>query len=183
MRQETRQLKIIEESQVTPATDAVIRELLCICFPLDIDVFTQTRYWHGSAPAYSLIQEQDDRVLGHVGVVVRLIRCGNTPTPVAGIQNVAVRPELRGSGVGRQLLVEAMDEARRRNIPWGLLFCLPELKTFYGRLGWHVHHGPVTMRDEHGCDLEISGKNICMSKCVGSSPFPRGNIHLQGADW
>ena len=168
---------------MTPATDAVIRELLCICFPLDINVFSQTRYWHGSAPAYSLIQEQNGRILGHVGIVLRLVRCGNTPALVAGIQNLAVRPELRGSGVGRQLVVESMKEARRRNIGWGLLFCVPELEKFYGTLGWRVLHNIVMMKEEQGRDLQISGKNICMSKCVGSSPFPRGDIHLQGADW
>jgi hypothetical protein len=111
MNRETRRLKIIEENQMTPATDAAIRELLCICFPLDINVFSQTRYWHGSAPAYSLIQEQNGQVLGHVGIVVRLVRCGNAPALVAGIQNLAVRPELRGFGTGRQLVVESMNEA------------------------------------------------------------------------
>jgi N-acetylglutamate synthase-like GNAT family acetyltransferase len=183
MRQETHQVNIIEESRMTPATDAVIRELLCICFPLDINVFSQTRYWHGSVPTYSLIQEENGRILGHVGVVVRLVRCGNSPSLVAGIQNLAVRPELRGSGVGCQLVVESMKEARRRNIVWGLLFCVPELETFYGNLGWHVVHDTVKAKDEPGRDSPILGRNICMSKCVGSSPFPRGEIHLEGADW
>lgn len=184
MNREIHQLKIVEENQMAPDLDQAIRELLCICFPPDINVFSQTRYWHGSAPAFSVVQEEKGRVLGHVGIVVRVVYCGNAPALVAGLQNVAVRPELRGSGAGSQLVIEAMNDARRRNIPWGLLFCKPEREKFYARLGWQVVHEAVIMQDEQGRDLQIiPGANLCMSSRLGFSPFPPGNIHLQGPDW
>src|SRR5687768_6473624 len=89
-------LVVVEESLMPPTLDAAIRRLLCTCFPADETVFSNTRHWHGSAPAYSLVHVQSDHVYGHVGVVVRTIRCGNRDVIVAGIQNLALHPTLRG---------------------------------------------------------------------------------------
>jgi predicted N-acetyltransferase YhbS len=176
-------LRVIEEHQMGAATDATIRELLCVCFPDDVSVFGKTRLWHGSAPAFSLVHEQKNRVLGHVGIVVRQIRCGSERVIVAGVQNLAVHPELRGSSLSRQLMIEAMSEAKHRGINWGLLFCLPRLEKFYSNLGWRTIHAVAQMDDGCGGKLVIPPKNICMAICLCSIPFPGGNIDLQGADW
>lgn len=168
---------------LSPDIDSAIRELLCNCFPADVEVFSCTRYWHDSVPTYSLVYWKYNRVAGHVGVVLRKIRVGEVSVMVAGIQNLAVAPELRGKGVGYQLMIEAMNEAVRLNIHYGLLFCLPELKRFYTSLGWTKTRVRVTMVDKNGQSVPILAKNIVMFKELAVEKFPEGNINLQGSDW
>jgi predicted N-acetyltransferase YhbS len=176
-------LEIIEEEQMPAALDAAVRKLLCLCFSAEVNVFSETRHWHGSAPAYSVVHLQGDTVVGHVGVVVRTIRCGERDTTVAGMQNVAVHPTLRGCGLGPKLMAATMAEAKRRGILFGLLFCLPELERYYRSVGWFNVVQPATMRDERGTRVPTPEKNICMAYQLSLAPFPNASIDLQGRDW
>ncbi len=176
-------LELFEESAVDPALDAAIRALLCACFPSDAPVFSASRHWHGTAPAYSLVHRVDGRVLGHVGIVLRTVACGGRPAGIAGIQNLAVLPEARKSGLSRRLMTESMAEAARRGVRWGLLFCVPGLERFYASLGWKTLDVSVTMADGRGGTEPIPGKNIAMALPLAGEPFPSGNIDLQGRDW
>jgi predicted N-acetyltransferase YhbS len=176
-------LSLVEESQMPEALDMAIRELLTVCFPDDAGVFSQSRHWHGSAPAYSLVHLDGNQVLGHVGVVMRTIMASDRRVQVAGIQNLAVRPNWRAKGLGPALMIEAMNQAKQRAIGHGLLFCVPRLEPFYGALGWSTVSDPAVMLNEQGRLVPIPGKNICMVKCLAKAPFPSGIINLQGADW
>jgi predicted N-acetyltransferase YhbS len=102
---------------------------------------------------------------------------------VAGIQSLAVAPQLRGTGLSSRLMAEAMEEAQRRGIEYGLLFCLPGLERFYASLGWIRTDEPVTMADETGQPVPLTQKNITMSIELSERPFPKGPIDLQGRDW
>jgi predicted N-acetyltransferase YhbS len=176
-------LELIEESGMTPATDVAIRALLCRCFSPDTGVFSKTRYWHGSAPVYSYFCGSDTGVTGHVGVVVREVLCGGEHILIAGIQNLAVAPEMRKQGLSQQLMTEAMKEAARRGIRFGLLFCVPELERFYLSLGWVRTDVRAMMIDENGDRAAIPPKNIAMCKELAREKWPGGEIDLCGADW
>lgn len=176
------ELKIINEPDMPSGTDAAIKRLLCECFPPDVAAFSASRHWHGTAPAYSVVHWQGERIMGHVGIVVREVRCGGIPAVVAGVQNFAVAHELRGRGLSQQLMVEAMAEAARRHVPYGLLFCVPRLERFYALLDWRRTDVSVTMV-EKGERVPIPGKNIAMFKELAGTPFPEGDIDLQGMDW
>jgi len=122
-------------------------------------------------------------VVGHVAIVIREIRCGGASVTVAGVQSLAVAPDFRGTGLSRRLMTEAMDEAKRRGIAFGLLFCVPGLESFYASLGWIRTDEAVTMRDKEGRPVPIPASNIAMFKPLGSTPFPTGPIDLRGRDW
>ena len=175
--------EVVEESCVSVALDGAIRDLLVACCPAETATFSKTRYWHGSAPNFSVVHLKSGRVLGHVGVVVRTIRSGDRRLTVGGVQNVAVHPELRGTGIGFRLMEAAMVEAQRRGLAIGLLFCEPVLKRFYARLGWVAVDVVARMRDPDGNATLIPQKNICMTKTLGSQSLPAGEIDLCGADW
>ncbi len=96
---------------------------------------------------------------------------------------MAVRPGTRGGGVGAGLMERALAEARRRGVPFGLLFCVPELAKYYGRYGWKHREVAVTMDYNGETGIPIPGKNICMTLKLGESEFPGGDVHLGGADW
>ncbi|WP_171165455.1 GNAT family N-acetyltransferase [Streptomyces sp. I05A-00742] len=82
----------------------------------------------------------DGRLVAHAGLVVLPLTAGGTRMDVAGLGGVAVAPGVRGRGFARAAVTAAMDHARNLGLPFGLLFCLPELVGLYERLGWH----PVT---------------------------------------
>jgi predicted N-acetyltransferase YhbS len=176
-------LQVVSEPEVSEELDLAIRQLLCRCFPADADAFSRNRAWHDSAPSYSVVYCENDDVLGHIGIVVRVVRCGDVQVTVAGVQNMCVAPERRHTGLSQQLMTAALSEARLRGLSFGLLFCVPELETFYQRQGWSRTNEPATMLDETGQAAPIPGKNIAMFIELASQPFPPGPIDLQGRDW
>jgi predicted acetyltransferase len=173
----------VNEIEMTLDTDQAIRRLLCECFPDNAGTFSQTRRWHGSGPEYSIVYAEEDCVLGHVGVVVREILCDGVPVRIAGVQNVAVSPSRRRTGLSRQAMQASMAEAASRGIPYGMLFCAPELEHFYRSLGWQRIEAAITTVNEDGTEASLDGKNIAMVKVLYGTPFTARDIHLQGADW
>jgi predicted N-acetyltransferase YhbS len=176
-------LELIEESDMTPEQDADIKRLLCECFPDDAAAFSQSRHWHGSGPLYSLVYREGERLVGHVGIVVRTILVGSTPIEMAGIQSLAVSPASQGSMLAWALMRRGMREAKRRGIAFGVLFCVPTLERLYAAMKWRRIDVGVTMRNEQGESVPIPGKNIAMVLEMTDRPFPDGDIDLQAADW
>ena len=78
---------------------------------------------------------------------------------------------------------EAMAEAVRRRIPFGLLFCLPELEPLYAAMGWRRTDRTVIMHDEQGRSVPLPQKNVAMSIELGDDRFPSGPLDLEGRDW
>ncbi len=176
-------LEVIEEADMPPATDHAIRELLCECFPADAEAYARRRAWHDSVPAFTVISRQANRMLGHLAVVIRTVACGHQPVTVAGIQSFCVVPPHRGTGLSVSLMARALDEALRRKVRFGLLFCVPELEHVYRPLGWSKTIRPVVMLDEGGQSVPLPAKNICMLTELGDEGFPPGPLDLQGRDW
>ena len=102
---------------------------------------------------------------------------------IAGIQSLAVSPRIRGSMLAWALMRRSMKEARKRGVPFGLLFCVPSLEPLYAAMKWERIDVVTTMRDEEGRAAPIPGKNIAMVLKLAGRPFPEGDIDLQGTDW
>jgi GNAT superfamily N-acetyltransferase len=167
-----------------PATDGRIRDGLCACFPPDRPVFSRTRAWHGSAPSYSVLLEDGGRLVAHAGIVDRTVRVADASYRVAGVQNVFVLPPYRGRALSARVLTVAMEEAERRGMDCGLLFCVPALQGVYQRAGWRAL-GPrrVVRVDDDGCEKDIPAKNVAMLYPLRIRSFGPGRIHLMGNDW
>ena len=176
--------RVVDEIEVEAILDQRIREGLCLCFPRDAPVFSRTRAWHGSAPAWSVILEQDDRIVAHCGIVDRTIKVGNESLDIAGVQNVYVLPSFRGKGICDRVMNSAMEEASRRGYECGLLFCVPKLEKVYIRCGWRLlPNENVHRMDENGEILLLPVKNIAMFHPLKRRDFPAGAISLEGNDW
>jgi len=176
-------LEIVDEAQGSPELDRKIRELLCECFPPDVELFSQQRCWHNSTPAFSVVCRDEERIVGHVAIVDRQITCGGQPLRVAGVESLAVAPAWRRTNLSKELMSVAMDEATRRGLSHGLLFCVSGLERYYRGLGWQKLEQEVTMRDEQGRGAPLPAKNIVMHLSLAGSVFPPGPIDLQGPDW
>jgi GNAT superfamily N-acetyltransferase len=176
-------IAVVAEEQVSAGLDAEIRDFLIRAFPDDSTSFAQTRHWHGSAPAYSVLARLGSRLVAHAGAIVRDIRVGSRTVRIYGIQNMGVLPEVRGTGAGQRVLDAVAGEAVRRGVSFGLLFCIPALERYYRRDGWETRSVVVRMNYGGQDNIPIPGKNVCMARCLAAEPFPDGDIHLQGADW
>lgn len=175
--------RVVNESEMTESLDAAIRRGLCLAFPADAAVFGETRVWHGSGPAFSLVMEDGEAVIAHVGVVDREVTVGERPLRVAGIMNVYVDSSRRGTGLGPKIMGAAMAEAARRGFDAGLLFCLHRLAKFYASLGWRALPGRETTRVDAGREIPLPEKNAPMYFPLRMKAFPDGAIHLRGNDW
>ena len=123
-------LQVVDEHNVALELDAAVRRLLCECFPSDGAAFSVRRAWNDVRPSFSVFSRHGDKVVGQVGIVERRISCGGVAVRVAGVQSLAVAPDWRRSRLSQRLMVAAMQEAQRRGVRFGLLFCVPELEGF-----------------------------------------------------
>jgi hypothetical protein len=176
--------RIVCEQSLTAAEDAAIRTALCRCFPPDYEVFSKTRAWHGTLPTWTVLVEHEDLVIAHAGIVEREILVGQEPIRAAGVQNVLVVPEYRGSKLFLQIMSAAMDEAGRRYLDLGILFCTPDLARIYAWVGWQLLEERHVVRiDDNGQPQPLPQKNVTMFYPLVRADFPPGDIHLQGNDW
>jgi len=178
------EIEIVKEIEMPDAIDQSVRDGLCRCFPPDREIFSKSRGWHGSMPAWNVIMEDAGKVVAHVGIIDRVIRAGNQKLRVAGIQNVFVLPEYRGHGLSDRIMDACMLEAARLDFDTGLLYCVPALEKVYARCGWKLLPKELIIRiDEHGGEVALPDKNIAMFHPLKVLKFPAGTVHLQGNDW
>lgn len=177
-------LRIIEEADITDEMDLLIKAGLCKCFPPDVEIFSKSRAWHGSAPAWSVVILDKERIAAHVGIVDRVINAGGLQIRVAGIQNVFVLPDYRGQGLCDKVMNQSMETAEQREFDAGLLYCVPQLEKVYARCGWQLLPKEDVIRvDDTGNELALPDKNIAMFYPLKIKKFPVGTVHLQGNDW
>lgn len=55
------------------------------------------------------------------------------------LANIYIHPLERGKGLGKQVVLQVMAEARQRNLRTLYLFT-EDQQTFYEKLGWELHH-------------------------------------------
>ena len=176
--------RVVPEKSLTAAEDAAIRVALCRCFPVDREIFAETRAWHGTLPTWSILVEHEQIVVAHAGIVEREILIGNQRVRAAGIQNVLVVPEHRKSNLFRQVMSLAMEEAHRRELDLGILFCTADLARIYAWVGWQLLKGRSVVRvDEQGHFQPLPEKNVTMVYPLRRADIPPGDIHLLGNDW
>ncbi len=178
------EIRILKEEQIDERLDESIRKGLCICFPPDKEVFSKSRYWHGTGPNWTVLMEEDSEVVAHVGIVERKIRVGDEQVNIAGVQNVFVLPEYRAKRLFFKVMKASMVEADKLGHDYGLLFCVPDLEKFYAICKWRLLPDRKARRvDKKGEQVDLPSKNISMYYPLGRSEFPPEDIHLQGNDW
>lgn len=178
-------LRTIPEREMDSALDGRIRAMLCICFPKACEVFAKSRAWHGSAPSWTVIVEEDEGIVcGHLGIVDRVIQVGGKSLRVAGIQNVCVLPGWRGKGVATRVLEAAVKLMCDRGFDAGLLFCTTELTRFYVAGGWRLIEETSVMRtNDDGANARLPEGSNAMWMPARTATWPEGDIHLCGNDW
>lgn len=198
-------IRVLDEAQIDPMTDAAIRGLLAECFPHYSRQFSASRHWHGIVPLLTAMavsmgepkvpdiksgasdaKALNSPVIAACAVVIdRTIRIGARPVRVAGVGNVCALPAYRGRGVVDRVMLSAMAAAEERGFEWGMLFCRPEILKVYERTGWQPCMDRRFIRTDSvtGETVEMPADHGKMVLRIGYRPLPAGDIDLQGDKW
>jgi len=98
-------------------------------------------------PAWSLVAEQDDCVVGHVLFLRQRMRLMGAEIAAVSLGPIAILPEYQKQGIGAELIKAG--HARAREQGYVLSFLLGH-DTYYPRFGYRVHqHGTASVEITH----------------------------------
>lgn len=176
-------VELVEEKDLHADLDRRIRALLRACFPDWESIFQDRRTWHGTAPLFSIIAQDDSRIVGHIALVVRTITTTwNFRYNVISVQGVCVDPAHRHSGLAHQMIRMALDESARRGFPFAILYCKEPLVPFYANQGWKLADDSIVMWNQR--DLPIAMRSNCpMYYELADTPLPDGPLDVHSPSW
>lgn len=96
---------------------------------------------------------RDEALLGSAAIVLRDLKTEPQLTP--WLASVYVRPDVRKQGIGRQLVLHVMQQARNEGIDYLYLYT-PNQEHFYIKLGWST----IDKRKHQGHDVTIMQVNL-----------------------
>ncbi|BBM85525.1 GNAT family N-acetyltransferase [Candidatus Uabimicrobium amorphum] len=158
-----------EEDQLTLDENAQIATLLDECFP---DTFSGRTYFK-QLPTFRFVAVQQNKIVGHVGVVYRMIRLGQKPQRIFGVVDLCVANSHRRHALGQKLMEAITCAAQKAHTDFVVLFA--DDHRLYKRLGFSLQANPCTYMaiDEHqtlGIHNKVF-KDCLMIKAIGKSPW------------
>ena len=103
-------------------------------------------------PQTWLLLDAGHNVCGTGSLLLRDMKTNHHLSP--WLANIFLRPESRGQGLGRALVLQLMQQARQRGVPVLYLFT-EDQQAFYEKLGWQLHHREL-----------YEGQWVCVMRCV-----------------
>ena len=88
-------------------------------------------------PQTWLLLDEQQNVCGTGSLLLRDMNTNHQLSP--WLANIYLRPENRGQGLGRALVLQLMQQARERGVSVLYLFT-EDQQSFYEKLGWQLHH-------------------------------------------
>ncbi|MBN1965263.1 MAG: GNAT family N-acetyltransferase [Anaerolineae bacterium] len=132
--------------------------------------------------AWRVLVWDDDRLIGHVGLVDRVVTVDGEPVQVGGVAGVYVAPAYRGRGLARTALLQAQEFLRDETAAaFGLLICEPELVPFYAALGWSRTESSMVFTAWDGARITIGHQKMVLP--LRGSDWPPGAVDLCGMSW
>jgi GNAT superfamily N-acetyltransferase len=114
----------------------------------------------------------------------RTILVGGIEIQVGGIGGVLTLPQYRGQGHAERAMRRAVLFIRDElHLPFGVLFCFPNLIDYYERLSWEHINADLVYRDSTGAMRTFTDNMGAMVYLTGSELFPPGLVDLNGYPW
>lgn len=110
---------------------------------------------------YALTLDDAGAVRGAVRILACALSVDGSPAVAAGFAGVVVEEGLRGGGHGARMAAKAVEWCAAGGWPWIALFCKPERRSFYERLGFARAEGPVVVT-RHGVDGAVDEGDLFM---------------------
>lgn len=150
---------------------------------LNDDAYGWITQW--ATPKCVFIEFEGDQWTCVVELLHESILVGDKPLQVAGISGVMTHPEYQKRGLARQLIQDALNQARQQwRLSFALLTCKHALIPYYVALGWQLLDVLIqfTQNDSstHFDPQKVVGMVYLLEDGV---TFPDGEIDMQGYPW
>ena len=120
-------------------------------------------------------------LVSHVGVLKHVLIINGKLITVGGVGGVVTVPKAQKNGFAGRLMRHAAKFFEREwKVDAGLLFCLPNLMSYYEKLGWHGVEGAVVFDQPNG---KIASTLCVMVLPLSKADWASGNIDLQSLPW
>jgi nodulation protein A len=164
------------EDDLTADEHGGIATLLAQAFPRSRTGFTGTRSWSSGRPELRLVAWRDGRAVAHLGILRRFLRVPERAASVlvGDVGLVAVAPQERGTGLGRELLRRGDDVLRRLDVPFGYLTCGEHVAAFYQGCGWVRASGGTRMIRADGRVQVYGGASMVREVRASLADWPDG---------
>lgn len=120
----------------------------------------------------------DGRLVAAAGWLVADVEVAGQPIPVVGIGGVIVAARLRGQGLGRCVISEAIGRAEQLDPQLAMLFCQPDRVELYERHGFVQLQEPVRVQQPSG-GVDMPMETMWRPQRPGAS-LPPGPVNLPG---
>jgi GNAT superfamily N-acetyltransferase len=118
--------------------------------------------------------------VSHAGILKHTVSVDGEGVSVAGLGGVVTVPETRGKGFARQVVQQAMSFAESEwTVDAGLLFCRPQMVSYYEGLGWKIVEPPAMIEQPSG---KVSSP-LPVMVLPFVNPWPAGLVELQSLPW
>jgi aminoglycoside 2'-N-acetyltransferase I len=122
----------------------------------------------------------DGTIVSQVGILVREVCVGEQKIRVGGVGGVATHPGYRRHGYAGLLLWASEQFMRDLGLPFGLLVCGEERKSYYASFGWQPIDNRTIFQNQ-GKDREMDG--VMMMLPLKDETWPDGLLNLNGKPW
>jgi len=127
------EIEYLLDKNIDAAVDQQIRDLLSICFTKPQDhVFETRRYFIAPYPNRWIIRDATGDLVAHIGVHERVIHAGDKEYRFGGIAEVCVRPDQRGQGLVKKMLVVIHEWLAEGDYPFAILMGDPRVYSSSG---------------------------------------------------
>jgi GNAT superfamily N-acetyltransferase len=128
-----------------------------------------------------IVRYVDDQFAAKASVLTHCVVINDEEVLVGGVGGVLTMPAFQGQGHATAVLNYLTGYLRDRlKVPFGVLFCNPELVPFYARLGWRVIEDTVKIQQPHGT---IASPLPVMNVSYSQQPWPAGTVYLNSEPW
>ena len=173
------QLDLIDEFRLSAGERAQIGELLCARFPEA--GFSRTRLHAKQLPPRRLLAIDDGQIIGHLGLVHRVVGTESGPMEIFGVMDVCVPTRRQGQGIASRMLARVELLARENNIRFLMLFA--DDPRLYEQNGYRRADNSLRWLKIHEHEIIGIGESVVrelMIKPLTTQPWPDGVVDLLG---
>jgi GNAT superfamily N-acetyltransferase len=175
-------IEFVETTALSDVQQQALARLGAAVYPPDRLATLPGTEFSWAAPQWSVLLWDEAALVSRVGMVVREIRSNGQSKQIGGIGGVMTDPNRQGQGLASQALRAAAKHlATDVDVAYALLFCRPELVSFYNRFGWQIFQGKLFV-EQPGGKVEFSANNAMLLNLQEQAPLD-GVLDLQGLPW
>lgn len=169
----------IEEYQISTFLHERISHLLQVCFPN----YPTDKSYFNQIPNFRYLAWYDDKLIGHLGVVHRIISLNGVELRVFGIVDLCVDEDFQSMKIGSNILKQLESLAQISNIDFMIL--ISEANSFYSEQGFlMVENSAKWLMLQNSQTFGIAHRRLSdclMVKAIGTKPWEEGTIDFLGS--